>query len=223
MSVRPCVAAFGVLLFAPAVLAQAASPWPDSFLGRLEVLTLIEQLNGALLASRSATATLETWCADHHMASPARISASLDRNADKPARQTDLTALQAGPAEQIRYRHVRLACGAHVLSEADNWYVASRLTPDMNRKLESTDAPFGRVVQNLHPMRQTLSVERLWSPLPQGWELSLRGAGDRDSRKRELAIPPFLFRHRAIVFDSQRRPIALVVESYTGETLDYSH
>jgi len=37
-----------------------------------------------------------------------------------------------------------------------------------------------------------------------------------------LTIPPFLFRYHAIVFDAQRRPIALVVESYTGETLRYA-
>ena len=40
----------------------------------------------------------------------------------------------------------------------------------MNMLLTTTDGPFGRVVANLHAARQTLSVERLWSPLPAGWE-----------------------------------------------------
>ena len=35
-----------------------------------------------------------------------------------------------GPDEPVAYRHVRLRCGDHVLSEADNWYVPSRLTPE---------------------------------------------------------------------------------------------
>jgi len=189
---------------------------------RLEAFALIEQLNGELLASRSATATLESWCADHRMASPARVTAILDRNVDKAATSADRSILEAGPGEQIRYRHVRLACGSHILSEADNWYVPSRLTPDMNRQLETTDIPFGRAVLDLQPIRQTLSVERLWSPLPPDWDRSSQEAGDRDAPKGELTIPPFLFRYHAIVFDAQRRPIALVVESYTGETLRYA-
>ena len=36
---------------------------------------------------------------------------------------------------------MRLKCGDHVLSEADNWYVKARLTPDMNHMLETTDTP----------------------------------------------------------------------------------
>ena len=47
-------------------------------------------------------------------------------------------------------------CGSVVLSEADNWYVPSRLTPEMNRLLDTTDAPFGRVVQAVHFRRRTL-------------------------------------------------------------------
>jgi hypothetical protein len=29
--------------------------------------------------------------------------------------------------------------------EADNWYVPSRLTPDINKTLDMTDTPFGIV------------------------------------------------------------------------------
>jgi len=144
MSIRPCIAVLGVVLCSSPTSAQDVRPWPDSFVDRLEAFALIEQLNGELLASRSATATLESWCADHRMASPARVTAILDRNVDKAATSADRSILEAGPGEQIRYRHVRLACGSHILSEADNWYVPSRLTPDMNRQLETTDIPFGR-------------------------------------------------------------------------------
>jgi chorismate-pyruvate lyase len=222
MRIRPCIAVLGALLWPSAAVAQDLHPWPDSFVGRLEVFALIEQLNGELLASRSATATLESWCADHRMAASAHVTAILARNAGMTPTLADRSALQLEPGEQFRYRHVRLACGGHVLSEADNWYVPSRLTPDMNRQLETTDAPFGRAVQDLHPVRQTLSVERLWSPLPQNWDRSSQRAGDRNASKGDLAIPPFLFRHHAILFDAQRRPIALVVESYTRETLHFS-
>jgi hypothetical protein len=189
--------------------------------GRLEALALIEQLNGELLASHSATATLETWCADHHMASPARLTAIRDRDANRQASAADRVALGVGPHELIRYRHVRLACGTHVLSEAENWYVPSRLTADMNRQLDTTDTPFGRAVQDLHPVRQTLSVEKLWSPLPADWDRTPQSSAATPANEGKLVIPAFLFRHRAVLFDGQRHPIALVVESYTGEALKF--
>ena len=62
-----------VLLLLATVPASVAgpAPWPDSFVGRLEALALIETLNADLLAHDSATLTLERWCADHRLANPA--------------------------------------------------------------------------------------------------------------------------------------------------------
>jgi hypothetical protein len=219
---RICIAALGVLLGSRAAVAQDTNAWPDSFLGRLEVLAAIEHLNGDLLASRSATATLEAWCADHRMAAPARIAAMRDRELQKPLATPDRIALDVGPDEKLRYRHVRLACGTHTLSEADNWYVPSRLTADMNHDLDTTDTPFGRVVQDLHPMRQTLSVERMWSPLPANWDLLPDPVAASATHNTNLTIPATLFRHHSVVFDAQRRPIAVVVETYMGEVLNFS-
>lgn len=65
-----------------------------------------------------------------------------------------------------------MLCGALVLSEADNWYVPGRLTPEMSKLLDTTDLPFGRVVQTLHFQRHTLSSTLLWQPLPEGWEMN---------------------------------------------------
>jgi hypothetical protein len=223
MRSRCCIGAAAVLVFLcpPAAFAQDVRPWPDSFMGRLEVFALIEQLNGDLLAGRSATVTLEAWCAAHRMANPARLTAILDRGENNPATVGDRLALEVSPDEPIRHRHVRLACGTHFLSEAENWYVPSRLTPSMNHQLETTDTPFGRAVQDLHPVRQTLSVERLWSPLPEGWDRSQLSSVDPSANKGVLAIPLYLFRHRALLFDLQHHPIALVVESYSGEALRF--
>ena len=215
------VAALGTIYCVQAAVAQGAHPWPDSFVGRLEVLALIEQLNGAILASHSATATLESWCADHRIAVPARITANLDRGTNTPATPADRLALQVSPNEPVGYRHVRLACGGHVLSEADNWYVPSRLTPEMNRQLENTDIPFGKVVESLRAVRQTLAVDRLWSPLPENWDRRARRNVESSGPTSRLPIPAYLFRHRAILFDVSRRPIAEVVETYTSEALNY--
>ena len=206
-------------LAAPARPAPAAA-WTDSYVGRLEALAALETLNGALLASHSATQTLETWCADHHMAEPARITALRVAGADKAITAEQRQQLQIGPDEPVRYRRVRLACGAHVLSEADNWYAPSRLTPEMNSLLETTDIPFGRVIAPLHPSRQTLSADPLWAPLPPGWELRTAPAAPTGAAQ-PLDIPAFLFRHRALVLDGQGRPLSEVVETYTGEILNF--
>ena len=178
----------------------------------------MEELNGELLASPSATATLEAWCGDELGVRPAHLVAERVTGADKPITAAQRALLQAGPNEPIGYRRVRLTCGGRVLSEADNWYVPARLTPEMNRVLETTDTPFGRAIADLHAVRQTLSVERLWSPLPPGWErpnapAPADGAGT-------LAVPAAIFRHTAVLYDEQRRPVSAVVETYTGALLD---
>ncbi len=210
------------LSLAPA-LAFAAQPWPDTPLGRTQALAVIETLNAQLLASSSATATLEAWCGDHHMASPPRLTAERVRGVDKPVTDEQRRVLQVGAGEVLRYRRVRLSCGTHVLSQADNWYVPGRLTAEMNRLLENTDTPFGRAVAGLHPVRQTLSAELLWSPLPAGWDLTIGGAAARRDAGGggALAIPAELFRHSAVLYDERRRPFSEVVETYTSEVLDY--
>jgi hypothetical protein len=70
------------------------------------------------------------------MATPARIIAERVKDADKQATAEQLQLLGVSPSVAVRYRRVRLRCGAYVLSEADNWYVPARLTDDMNRLLD---------------------------------------------------------------------------------------
>lgn len=214
--------AAGMTLFATAAApATDAYMWPNTALGRLETFALIEELNGKLLASSSATAALENWCAVHHMATPARITARVARGAPRHASAMDRALLAVDSREPLRYRHVLLACGPHVFSQAENWYVPSRLTAAMNRRLGTTDIPFGSVVAPLKPSRRTLSVDRLWSPLPAEWEtVGIHAAIERGGK---LSIPQQLFRHRAVVFDALHRPIALVVETYERGVLDFAH
>ena len=122
------------------------------------------------------------------------------------------------PAEPIRYRRVRLRCGAVVLSEADNWYVPGRLTAEMNAVLESTDVPFGKAVQTLHFRRRTLSSVLLCSPLPQGWEMSRTAVKDDGAK---LRIPEQLLQHRAVLVLPDGTPFSEVVETYTGNVLAF--
>ncbi len=200
--------------------AQAASAWPDTFRGRLEAWALIETLNANLLASNSATKTLEAWCGAHHMAAEAKLHARLRRDVQKPITPEQRARLNIGPNEPVVYRRVDLACGDHVLSQADNWYVPSRLQPAMEKALETSDIPFGRAIQNLHPRRQTFGVNVLWHPLPDGWELAPPAA---DHGGANLSIPSVLFEHHAIVYSGDGRPISEVDEHYTDEILDFAH
>ena len=152
--------------------AATAVAWHDSYTTRLEALALLQSLNADLLSHDSATLTLDRWCATHQLANPATITAERVHNVHKPATDAQRELLHVSPAEPLGYRRVRLHCGAHVLSEADNWYVPSRLTEDMNQALEHSDIAFGRAIQALQFQRHTLSASLLWTPLPQGWEMS---------------------------------------------------
>jgi hypothetical protein len=100
--------------------------------------------------------------------------------------------LGAAPGEAIGYRRVRLMCGTHVLSEADNWYRPGVLTPDMNRTLDTSDTPFGTVVRPLNFTRTTLDA----APVP----------GDRA-----------VLRVRAVLKTADGTTFSLVVENYSPE------
>ena len=209
-------------LAAAAVLAAAANlpaplaAWPDSFVARLAALAQIQQLNADLLSHDSATATLQHWCDTHGNAAGAKITAIRVRGQDKAPDPEVRAALDARADEIIAYRRVRLACGDRVLSEADNWYRPGRLSPEMNRLLETTDTPFGVVVRALAYRRHTLSADLLWRPLPQDWETLPRPA---DVPGATLAIPRELLRHRAVLSTPDGTPFSLVAETYTDEIL----
>jgi chorismate-pyruvate lyase len=216
-ALRGLAALLWLVMIAIASAAEPA-PWPDSFIGRLEALALLESLNADLLAHDSATLTIERWCAEHRLADPARILAERVTDADKPASAEVRAALDVKPDEPLGYRRVRLKCGDHVLSDADNWYVPSRLTPEMNHVLETTDTPFGKAVAALHFRRHTLSADLLWRPLPKGWEM---GGATAPPEAGALAIPDHVLEHRAVLSTPDGEPFSEVVETYTGEVLDF--
>jgi chorismate-pyruvate lyase len=217
-ALRGLAAALTLLLTTAIASAAELAPWADSLVGRLEALALIESLNADLLAHDSATLTLERWCADHRLADPARIVAERVSDAAKPASAEVREALDVKPDEPLGYRRVRLKCGDRVLSEADNWYVPARLTPEMNHALETTDTPFGKAVAALHFRRHTLSADLLWRPLPKGWET---GAAPAPQEAGALTIPDHVLEHRAVLSTPEGEPFSEVVETYTGEVLAF--
>ncbi|HEU0161042.1 MAG TPA: hypothetical protein VFQ69_01440 [Rhizomicrobium sp.] len=149
----------------------------------------LARLKADLLSQGSATATLTHWCADLKLATPPVIRARRDA-VTAPASAETRALLAAGPDEAIGYRRVKLMCGSHVLSEADNWYLPSRLTPEMNHTLDTSDTPFGAVVRPLNYSRATLDAQ----PVADG---------------------PVALRVRALLKTAAGQPFSLVVENYS--------
>lgn len=201
--------------------AADATAWPDTYLRRLQAQALLQTLNANLLASTSATLTLEKWCADHGMADDARIVARQQRSVDLPATPEQRARLAVSPETPLKYRRVQLYCGEHLLSEADNWYVPGRLSAAMNQLLEQTDTPFGKVVLPLAPHRRTFAAKTLWSPLPERWEsLPIQGTVT-GMALASLPIPAALFEHRAVLYTRDHEPIAEVRETYQRGLLNF--
>jgi len=166
---------------------------------REEAWALLRDLNARLLANSSATLVLEQWCGEHRLAAEPLIVAERVQGVAKPAGAEQRRRLGVGPDEAIGYRRVRLRCGDLVLSDADNWYVPSRLTPEMNRLLDETETPFGKAVRDLRPTRRTIAAKLLW--------------------RRGAAIPDHVLQHRAVLIDASGRPISEVYENYTRAVL----
>ena len=209
------VTLLGGLTAAP---ARAETVWPNTFTARLEALALLQTLNADLLSHDSATDTLRRWCADHRLDPAVQIKAERVHGQDKPADASVLAALNAAPGETVRYRRVRLACGARVLSEADNWYLPGKLTPEMNRQLDETDTPFGVVVKALGFHRHTQSAVLLAKPLNDGWDTA-GSVATLDQDAKVFAVPNQVIQHRAVLTNAAGEPFSLVVETYTDKVL----
>jgi chorismate-pyruvate lyase len=208
------------LCFAVTLSADARGrlEWRDTFQSRVEILALLQSLNAEILGSSSATRTLEAWCGDHRMADDPKIVAQRVADSRKEPSAEQLQRLNVRDASEVQYRRVQLRCGAHVLSEADNWYVPGRLTPEMNALLTTTDTPFGKAVQPLRPYRRTIEVTMLWMPLPRGWEVRRRF---RRYSRRTLVVPKEVFQHRAVLYTEDHLPFSEVVETYQSEVLAF--
>jgi len=160
----------------------------------------LRALDSDLLASDSATLVLDRWCDRLHLADPAKVVADRVTGTDKPAPVEVRAALKVDARTAIGYRRVRLRCGSSILSEADNWYVPARLTPDMNRTLETSDAAFGRVVAPLGFHRRTFAHTALRPPHP-------------------VRPDSPVLQHRGVLELADGTPISFVVETYQGVLL----
>lgn len=171
------------------LLASCATPQEKDALARFEA---------ALAAQDSATAALEAWCATRGIAVPAQVVATPVAGPRLPPTPRNRGVLEVSPQEPVEYRHVRLSCGGVVLSQAHNWYVPARLTPEINRQLETTDTPFGKAVAPLGFTRERIS--------------STRGG-------IEGCPADTILHHRAVLRLPDGRPVSTVIECYTAANL----
>ena len=206
-----------------APLPTRQATWNDSYQTRVAALALLQTLNADLLSHDSATLTLERWCDAHHLAAEPRIVAERLHESEQPASDSQRQDLRVTADEPVRHRHVRLRCGALVLSEADNWYVPGRLTAEMNRQLDSSDTPFGKVVQSLKFQRHTLNAALLWQPLAEGWEMNAAtDAATRATAGAPPVVPSRVLQHRALLTLPDGTPISEVIETYTNAVLAFA-
>ncbi|MBO1326615.1 hypothetical protein K2X14_15880 [Acetobacter sp. TBRC 12305] len=216
------------------------STWQDTPLHRLMLTALINQFENRLLSSNSATLTIEQWLLDNGLRAslplraeryetpprpcPAPYLAALGldgSNANPPAQmQPDPGDGHQGysPASTLRHRTIRLAADGRVFSQAENWYRPDLLSEVMRHQLDTTDIPFGHIVRPLAFSRQLLLREGLWSPLPDGWQ---HGAFPPETGQA-LDLPPYLFRHVAVLRTGGGVPFSVVVETYTPETMRFA-
>ena len=158
----------------------------------------LKRFEQALAAQDSATAALRQWCAAEGIADPSKIVAVPVRDAVRAEPPELRSALAVSAEEVLGYRHVRLVCGETVLSDAHNWYVPGRLTPDMNAALTATVTPFGIIAAPLAFRRERLA--------------SLRGPSPDCPPETVLA-------HHALLRLPDGQPLAFLVECYTAANL----
>jgi len=170
-------------------ISSCAAPQAPSPLDRFEA---------TLARHASATAALGEWCVAEGLSAAPDIRALPVLGEVRVATAEVREALGVGPAERLGYRHVRLVCDDTVLSVAQNWYVPARLTSEMNTVLESTDAPFGKVVAPLGYHREERPAQRGGSDACPAGTVLTKGA---------------------VLRLGDGKPIALVVECYTTELL----
>lgn len=212
-------AGLAALMLALATPAGDLSPTEakEAVVSRLKAALLIETLNAELLSHDSATLTLEQWCRRYGLAVPPVLVAERVPDVEKMPSDDQRQQLHVSASDTVRYRRVRLLCGTLVLSEADNWYVPGRLTQEMNKLLDTTEEPFGKVVGSLHFQRHTISVTLLWPEiLPSGWE---RMSPSRLAETGKPCLPDRLLRHLAILTLPDGTPLSELVETYTANVL----
>lgn len=127
-------------------------------------------LAGQLASGRSASVILKAECA---RLAPGQSLRSIALDTASPPQIPYISQrLKVTRLDAFKLRHVSIRCGEIELSNAWNWYVPSRLSAEMNKRLNTSETPFGLAVKNLAFTRR---VEHGFAPtLPPGMILQQR-------------------------------------------------
>ena len=136
-------------------------------------------LDERLRASDSATRVIGEL-----FGNPVRI----ERVACEPIKLSTTQEAELAPnGDTVLHRRVKLVAAGAAVSEADLWYLPSRLWPGMAAQLRDSNTPFGAVVRPMRPHRHLLAS---------------RAGGS------------WMLEHDAVLHDAAGLPIALVAERY---------
>lgn len=185
----------------PLTLAACATATGPQGQAATDTAAGVAALEAMLARHPSATQALQAICDAKHKGAAPRIVARKYHGRPIPPLEDVRQLLRLEPGEEAAYRHVALICGDETLSVAHNWYVPSRLTPEMNETLANTETPFGRVVAPLGFKREETKAD---------FEPALECPGNTVSV------------HRALLRLPDRTPLAFIVECYTPASTQWS-
>lgn len=117
-------------------------------------------LNAHILRSATVSDALQTWCEEYVIGLGRLRSEVMRMELFEPLSVADgllFGEVRLGPTG-LMYRRVNLRRGNALLATAEIWYVNACLPADMRARLAGTDAPFGRVVAELKPVRHNFAV-----------------------------------------------------------------
>lgn len=146
---------------------ESPLPAPDPFAEAAPLAAFRDRLRQAA----SATGLLQAWCEARGIGEgPVRALRHPGPAEPLPAEAAHWL-LAPGAPQDVLHRRVTLLRGTVGLSDCDIWWLPSRLTPEMQATLDSTDRPFGAVVEALRPVRRVLAETLLPQGGPHGLEV----------------------------------------------------
>lgn len=166
----------------------------------------VRNLSYHLMRSATATEALQAWCEEFNL-STGRIIAM--KRVDSSPRCIDeeiLDDLRLLQNERLEPRRVLLVRGGLPLCEVDSWFVPQRLPPDTLTVLKCANVPFGTAIRDLNPGRRAYFVR-------------LASFASEDDFSADLCMPlmsqsAVILEQRAIIYDGDRRPLAVSTERY---------
>lgn len=166
-----------------------------------DVRERVKELSARLIEGSTATGTLHAWCEEHRLSQgPITVVRLHHAHAPEPPEDV-LVKLETRPGETVWYRRVQLVRGSLVLSDAENWFIPQRLSPEAADILAATDIPFAVAIAPLKPFRCTLSVS---FPVPTQADFSKS-----------------VLEHEAVVLGEDGAPLAAAREKYRAELVSF--